>query len=173
MWSDHRTKGSPSSFVGAVFGCEPQLRLDQRGCPSRLCPRIEPSNHRVKGRCEGDEAEGQEETPLFVDITTRLDHPRFWPSHEVSRRAHKKIIRVRPHFAGRATIHSPKTEHHEGGESRVIPLFPELRTLLEDELELTGDGPHVLPSRIRSHANPGTMLRKIIKRTGLKVWPKL
>lgn len=73
----------------------------------------------------------------------------------------------------RITIHSPKTEHHEGGESRLIPLFPELRTLLEDQLELTGDGPHVLPSRIRLHANPGTMLRKIIKRAGLKVWPKL
>lgn len=73
----------------------------------------------------------------------------------------------------RITIHSPKTEHHEGGESRVIPLFPELRTLLEDQLELTGDGPHVLPSRIRHHANPGTMLRKIIKRAGLKQWPKI
>ncbi|GIS62067.1 MAG: hypothetical protein CM1200mP2_42920 [Planctomycetaceae bacterium] len=27
----------------------------------------------------------------------------------------------------RMTVRSPKTEHHPGGESRVIPLFPELR----------------------------------------------
>ncbi len=33
-------------------------------------------------------------TPLFVNITTRLDHPRFWPSHEDSRRAKKNG----PHF---------------------------------------------------------------------------
>lgn len=31
----------------------------------------------------------------------------------------------------RITIQSPKTEHLAGGESRVIPLFPELRPYLE------------------------------------------
>ncbi len=31
----------------------------------------------------------------------------------------------------RIRIHSPKTEHHEGKESRVIPIFPELRPHLE------------------------------------------
>lgn len=30
----------------------------------------------------------------------------------------------------RIKIHAPKTEHHEGKESRIVPLFPELRTLL-------------------------------------------
>jgi len=28
-------------------------------------------------------------------------------------------------------VRSPKTEHHEGGESRVVPIFPELRPYLE------------------------------------------
>ena len=27
----------------------------------------------------------------------------------------------------RFTVRSPKTEHHPGGESRIVPLFPELR----------------------------------------------
>lgn len=73
----------------------------------------------------------------------------------------------------RITITSPKTEHHEGGDSRVIPLFPELRPYLEDRLELEPDSVYVLPKSIRFHSNPGTMLRKIIKRAGLKPWPKI
>ena len=32
----------------------------------------------------------------------------------------------------RITVHSPKTEHHEGKESRQIPIFPELRPYLEE-----------------------------------------
>ena len=32
----------------------------------------------------------------------------------------------------RLTIHSPKTEHHEGHEMRVIPIFPELATALQE-----------------------------------------
>ena len=32
----------------------------------------------------------------------------------------------------RLTVHSPKTEHHAGGESRVIPIFPELLPHLEE-----------------------------------------
>jgi integrase len=36
------------------------------------------------------------------------------------------------HWAeGRMTVPSPKTEHHDGGESREVPLFPELRPFLE------------------------------------------
>ena len=35
-----------------------------------------------------------------------------------------------PHH--RITVPSPKTEHHEGGVYRVIPLFPELRSHLEE-----------------------------------------
>ena len=31
----------------------------------------------------------------------------------------------------RFLVHSPKTEHHEGHEERIVPLFPELRTELE------------------------------------------
>ena len=36
----------------------------------------------------------------------------------------------------RFTVTSPKTEHHEGGESREVPLFPELRPYLQDAWDL-------------------------------------
>ena len=32
---------------------------------------------------------------------------------------------------GRMTVRSPKTEHHDGKESRTVPIFPELRPYLE------------------------------------------
>ena len=38
----------------------------------------------------------------------------------------------------RITVHSPKTEHHEGKESRQIPIFPELRPYLN---EVWNNGP--------------------------------
>jgi integrase len=77
----------------------------------------------------------------------------------------------------RITIHSPKTEHHEGKESRVVPIFPELRPYLNDAWELAEDGAtHVvtIPSiRRNGDANLRTRMEKIIARAGLKPWPKL
>ena len=37
-------------------------------------------------------------------------------------------------------VRSPKTEHHEGKESRLIPLFPELREELEKQFEQAREG---------------------------------
>ncbi len=74
----------------------------------------------------------------------------------------------------RLTINSPKTEHHAGGESRVIPLFPELKPFLDEQFELAEPGAvYVLPDNLRTHANLGTYLRKIVLRAGLQPWPKL
>lgn len=43
-------------------------------------------------------------------------------------------------FGGnRMTVHSPKTEHHTGGESRVVPLFPHVRRYLEPIRSKSGD----------------------------------
>ena len=39
----------------------------------------------------------------------------------------------------RITISSPKTTHHASGESRVIPLFPELRPHLRGDTDLDHD----------------------------------
>lgn len=40
----------------------------------------------------------------------------------------------------RITVTSPKTEHHEDGASREIPLWPELRLYLEEYFELAEVG---------------------------------
>lgn len=40
----------------------------------------------------------------------------------------------------RMTVTSPKTAHHEGKESRSVPLFPELRLYLEKCFELAEPG---------------------------------
>jgi integrase len=79
---------------------------------------------------------------------------------------------------GRMTVHSPKTAHHEGKEFRIIPIFAELREYLEDARELAGnfaDDPTApVIGRYRSaNANLRTQLQRIIKRAGLKPWPKL
>jgi integrase len=85
---------------------------------------------------------------------------------------------------GRIVVRSPKTEHHEGKGERTIPLFPELRPYLEavrDELLASDFDPKQTPmskqpviTRYRdSNANLRTQLSKIIRRAGLKLWPKL
>jgi integrase len=76
---------------------------------------------------------------------------------------------------GRVVIHSPKTEHHEGHETRIIPLFPELKPLLS---EMRSRAPknqvYVLPMLQRV---TGTALRKpvikAIEAAGFEVWEKL
>ena len=76
--------------------------------------------------------------------------------------------------AGRLTVHSPKTEHHAGGASRVIPLFPELRPYLEQAWDEAEEGAvHVITRYRDANANLRTTLNKIIKRAGLTAWPKL
>jgi integrase len=74
----------------------------------------------------------------------------------------------------RFTVHSPKTEHHEGGESRVVPIFPELRPYLEAVFDAARPGTEfVLTMRRDATANLRTRFTKIIRRAGLKPWPKL
>ena len=73
----------------------------------------------------------------------------------------------------RITVHSPKTEHHEGKESRQIPIFPELRPYLEEVWDNAPPGTEYLITRYRSgNANLRTQLERIIRRAGLKPWPK-
>ena len=85
---------------------------------------------------------------------------------------------------GRINVKSPKTEHHEGHEERTAPLFAELRPYLEavhGELLASNFDPKQSPmskqpviTRYRdTNANLRTQLCKIIRRAGLKPWPKL
>jgi integrase len=70
----------------------------------------------------------------------------------------------------RIRIRSPKTEHHEGGEFRDVPIFPELRGVLfphEDQ-----NGPIVDLSRWPA-GNLRKAFRAAIVNAGVKPWPKL
>lgn len=85
--------------------------------------------------------------------------------------------------SGKIVVTSPKTSHHEGKGSRVIPLFPELATMLWEAQELADDGEvYVVGGNYREAArgpngwqncNLRTQFERIIKRAGLKPWPRL
>ncbi|MEN6365924.1 MAG: site-specific integrase [Thermoguttaceae bacterium] len=84
----------------------------------------------------------------------------------------------------RFRAHSPKTEHHPGKASRVIPLFPELRAILTEAFEAAEDGAvYVIGNDAYRKASntPGgwrncnlrTQFGRILKRAGLEPWPRL
>jgi integrase len=70
---------------------------------------------------------------------------------------------------------SPKTEHLAGREGRWVPLFPELRVLLEEAFEQAQEGAVYVIQRYRDPArvNIRTQFKRIIKKAGLKGWPRL
>jgi integrase len=84
---------------------------------------------------------------------------------------------------GRIEVQSPKTEHHPGKDSRTIPLFAELRPYLEEAFELAPEGAvYVVGGPYRESAltakgwrniNMRTQFERILKRAGLKPWPRL
>jgi integrase len=88
-----------------------------------------------------------------------------------------------PTQTNRVTVHSPKTEHHEGKGTRVIPLFPAIRRYLEDVFEVTADGSEFVFNKLRrwvdqrdtgwKAVNLRTTFTKIVKRAGFDPWPKL
>lgn len=83
----------------------------------------------------------------------------------------------------RITAPSPKTEHLEGKAYRTLPIFAELRPYLEEAFDLAeGGAVYVVAGNHRAASNgPGgwancnlrTQLLKIIRRAGLKPWPRL
>lgn len=84
----------------------------------------------------------------------------------------------------RIRVPSPKTEHHEGKASRLIPLFPELAGYLQEAAEQAEPGTEFVISRHRpaclqqdnghwEGVNFRTRLTKMIRRAGHEPWPKL
>ncbi len=72
------------------------------------------------------------------------------------------------------TVRSPKTEHHEGKASRLVPIFPELPPHLRGAFEAAEPGTEYVVTRCRDGAvNLRTQLERIIRRAGLQPWPKL
>jgi integrase len=74
----------------------------------------------------------------------------------------------------RFLVHAPKTEHHEGGGERWVPIFPELLPYLAEAFQQAEDGTRYLINRA---GDPGVNLRapflRIIRRAGESPWPKL
>jgi len=75
---------------------------------------------------------------------------------------------------GRLLVHSPKTEHIAGHESRLVPIFPELLPYLRDAFEQAKEGAvYCIEKYSGKWTNVGTHLRRIICKAGLKPWPKV
>ena len=79
---------------------------------------------------------------------------------------------------GTIRVRSCKTEHHEGGGARTIPLFVELEPLLLAEFAALPEGCDLeatpVISRYRdASVNLRTHFERIIKRAGVTPWPKL
>lgn len=82
----------------------------------------------------------------------------------------------------RFTVTSPKGEK-DGKGTRVVPLFPELRAILEGAFELAPEGAvYVVDPKYRQgslkpsgwmNCNLRTTFEKIIRRAGLQPWPRL
>lgn len=75
----------------------------------------------------------------------------------------------------RFTVRSPKTEHHEGRASRVVPIFPELLPYLRESFDLAKPGTVycITPRGKGAAVNLRTHLGRIIDRAGVERWPKL
>ncbi len=73
----------------------------------------------------------------------------------------------------RLTIRSPKTEHHEGRGSRIIPMFPEVREHLQAVYDAAPEGSTFVVTRYREGCNLNPQLHRIVKRAGLTAWPRL
>lgn len=75
---------------------------------------------------------------------------------------------------GRLTVTSPKTEHHEGGATRIVPIVPSLHTMLMDAFTAMDPGTVYVVPRLR---DPDTNLRthshRILTRAGIQPPPKL
>lgn len=69
-------------------------------------------------------------------------------------------------------IRSPKTEHHSGKGSRVVPIFPEVKAALLDVFEQAEEGSERVLSSFRVRYNPHTEFRRIIERAGIEPWPR-
>jgi len=71
-------------------------------------------------------------------------------------------------------VRSPKTEHHEGGEGRWVPLFPELKSEMETLFFLPkSEGTEFIINRYRDVTqNLRTTFDKIVKRAGLPTIPR-
>ena len=71
-------------------------------------------------------------------------------------------------------VHSPKTEYRAGGESRIVPLFPELEQVLLAWYAAAEEGAvYVVMSTRDAATNWRTRLERLCVKAGVQQWPKL
>jgi integrase len=76
------------------------------------------------------------------------------------------------HFdTGRMTVRSPKTEHHEGKDRRVIPIFPDVEAHLVNAFHAPDRDDIFVFKKLRGD-NLATTGRKWIERAGVTLWGK-
>lgn len=74
----------------------------------------------------------------------------------------------------RISVPSPKTEHLAGGSYRTIPLFKELRPILEEAFDLAEPGSCYVIGRYRGdNQNLRTQFERILRRAGVRAWERL
>jgi hypothetical protein len=74
----------------------------------------------------------------------------------------------------RFTVHSQKTEHHEGKAVRIVPIFPELRQHLLTAYEAAAPGTEYMITKHRlGSLNLRQQFERIIERAGQVPWPRL
>jgi hypothetical protein len=75
---------------------------------------------------------------------------------------------------GRLTVRSPKTARHDGHAVRIVPICPELRSILVEALEQAAEGDKlVLQRELTGGSNLRTTCTKIVERAGFTPWPRL
>jgi integrase len=76
---------------------------------------------------------------------------------------------------GRIHVPCKKTERYEGREWREIPLFPELYDLLCEARKSSSAHPEWVVGRYpdNRNANVGVHFKRILRRAGIAIWPKL
>ncbi len=74
----------------------------------------------------------------------------------------------------RILITSPKTARQVGHESRMIPIFPELRPYLEVIFHAADPGTEYFIMRYQNNdSNLRTQMTRIVNKAGLKTWPRI
>ena len=73
----------------------------------------------------------------------------------------------------RFIVYEPKVEHHPGRGHRTVPISAELRPHLERAYAEREEGAVYVVPRVRVTGNLGTHAKRLVKKAGVAVWPKL
>ena len=74
----------------------------------------------------------------------------------------------------RFVVHVIKKEHLDGHQTRVVPIFPEIRPYLEQAFQLAPHGSvYVVPLARQPGVNLRTPFERLLAKAGVAQWPKL